>query len=94
MTKEDHRFIIELLFYHGFSIEKIHHSTQLQLYSVMNEFIDMDYDNLELNIDWKPIYNTLYAITMKKKLNTILLSITDNEGNIYNKLESLCYKLK
>ena len=94
MTTDDHRMIIEILFYHGFCTNKIHHSNQFQLYSLLLEFLNINYEELDLQFDWKPVYNTIFAVTAKKKLHAILQTFSDNHGNIYNKFEEICYKLK
>jgi len=59
------------------------------LFSLMMDFLGHKYDEIKLDLDWKPIYNTLYTFTSKKRLHSHMMTFSDNYGNIYNKLENI-----
>lgn len=60
----------------------------------MVDYLTRNYENLTLKLDWRPVYNTIYALTTKRKMHTVLMTYTDDNGNIYNKLETLCFRIK
>ncbi|CAI2383914.1 unnamed protein product [Moneuplotes crassus] len=94
MTTKDQILILEILFYHGFCKNTIHYSSLFQLYSLMGIFLKFNEKQIQLKLDWKPVYNMLYAITLNKKINRNMMTYQEDSGNIYNRLEILCFKLK
>ena len=68
MSREDQELIIEILFEHGFNSDKIYHSSQFGLYSLLLEFLEHNYEELKLDLEWKSWFNTIYTMISVNKI--------------------------
>lgn len=68
MSLEDQELIIQVLFEHGFNSDRIYLSSQFGLYSLLLEFLEFNYEQLNLSFEWRPLFNTYYTMLSVSKI--------------------------
>jgi hypothetical protein len=62
MSIDDQTMVIEILFDHAFKRDKIYLKDFSKLLKLTHEFVEINYNHLNLTLDWRPCFNIIFSI--------------------------------
>jgi len=93
MTLDDKTMIIEILFEHLFKQDKIYQANTVKLFKLIKEFIELNYHKLSLTLDWRPCFNTIFAIYNNNEVLFELYSLAGRKEDFSGIMSGVLNKL-
>lgn len=61
--------------------------------TLLRDFMNKNYNQLNLKLDWKPCFNTLFAVLLDNELKVEFLALGDKDTNFFKLIEYLIIRL-